>query len=90
MIYSHDSVKWALTCGKASYDYAPVQVGDCCYIGSQTVINKGVVIGPYSIIGAGSFVNRNIPHHSIAAGSPAKIVGRVRCLKNGKVELLYK
>jgi acetyltransferase-like isoleucine patch superfamily enzyme len=33
----------------------PVEIGDCCYIGSQTVITKGVNVGRQSVIGVCSF-----------------------------------
>ena len=72
-IYTHDSVKWAITGGKASYEHAPVRIGDRCYIGPNTVISKGVSIGDESIIGAGSLVLSDIPPKSKAWGCPAKI-----------------
>ena len=72
-IYTHDSVKWAISGGKASYEHAPVRIGDRCYIGPNTVISKGVSIGDESIIGAGSLVLSDIPPKSKAWGCPAKI-----------------
>lgn len=72
-IYTHDSVKWAITGGKASYEHAPVRIGDRCYIGPNSVISKGVSIGDESIIGAGSLVLSDIPPKSKAWGCPAKI-----------------
>jgi len=88
-IYSHDTVMWALSGGKAEYERRPVRVGDCCYIGSQTVITKGVTIGNYIVIGALSLVNKNIPDNSIAMGAPAKIVGEVIIEKEGKIDFHY-
>ena len=44
------------------------------WIGTRCVILKGVTIGEGSIIAAGSIVTRDIPPHSLAAGSPAKVV----------------
>lgn len=76
-IFTHDSVQWAVSGGKAGYDKAPVMIGDCCYIGSQSVIAKGVTIGDHSVIGACSFVNEDIPPYTIAAGAPCKVKGRV-------------
>lgn len=87
-IVTHDSVKWALTKGAAEYEKAAVKIGDCCYIGSNTVILKGVTIGDHSVIGAGSLVNKNIPSYSIAFGIPAKVVGGV-IEKSGKVKFEY-
>ena len=72
-IYSHDSVKWALSRGKEKYNYAKTIVKDNCYIGPNVIIEKGVVIGNGCIIGANSFVNKNIPDNSKAYGNPVLI-----------------
>ena len=72
-IYTHDSVKWAITGGKASYERASVKIGDRCYIGPNSVIAKGITIGNESIIGVGSVVLSDIPPKSKAWGCPAKI-----------------
>ena len=45
-----------------------------CKIGSHSVIMPGVTIGENSIVGAFSFVNRDIPDHVVAAGVPAKVI----------------
>ena len=87
-IYTHDTVKWAVSGGKAKYEYAPVQIGNCCYIGSQTVIAKGVTIGDHSVIGSCSFVNRDIPPYTIAVGSPCRPIGQVE-LDGDDVRLVY-
>jgi acetyltransferase-like isoleucine patch superfamily enzyme len=76
-IYTHDSVAWALSGGAREYDRAPVVIGDCCYIGPQTVIAKGVTIGDHVVVGACSFVNRDVPAFSIVAGAPCRPIGRV-------------
>jgi acetyltransferase-like isoleucine patch superfamily enzyme len=88
-IYTHDSVKWAVSGGKAAYEHAPVHIGSCCYIGSQTVIAKGVTIGPHSIVGACSFVNRDLPPYTIAVGVPCRAIGHVRIGDDGEVTLAY-
>ena len=87
-IYTHNSVHWALSGGKTKYEYAPVSVGNYCYIGSQTVISEGVTIGHHSVIGACSFVNRDIPPYSVAFGSPCLVRGRVKIDRGGSVRLL--
>ena len=88
-VYTHDTVMWALSEGKAEYERSPVRIGDCCYIGSQTVITKGVSIGEHTVIGALSLVNKDIPPDSIARGVPAKVVGKVIRDKKGNIELCY-
>ena len=48
-----------------------------CRIGSHSVIMPDVTIGENSIIGAFSFVNRNIPDNVIAYGVPVKVVKKI-------------
>ncbi|MCI4666999.1 MAG: acyltransferase [Bacteroidia bacterium] len=43
-------------------------------IGSHAVVMPGVTIGENSIIGAFSFVNKDIPDNVIAVGTPVKII----------------
>jgi acetyltransferase-like isoleucine patch superfamily enzyme len=76
-IYTHDTVKWAVTGGRADYERSPVSIGDCCYIGPDAVINRGTTIGDHSIVGAGSFVHDDVPPYTFAAGSPCKAIGKV-------------
>lgn len=74
-IYSHDSVRWAVSGGKEPYSYAPTQIGDECYIGPNVVISKGVTIGRNCIIGANSLVIENVPDGMKAAGTPCRVLG---------------
>ena len=87
-IYTHDTVKWALSGGKAEYERDSVSIGNCSYIGSQTVIAKGVTIGEHCVIGACAFVNRSIPPYSIAVGIPCRVVGSVE-IHDDEVRLIY-
>lgn len=45
-----------------------------CRIGSHSLIMPGVTIGENSIIGAFSFVNKDIPDNVIAFGVPVKVI----------------
>ena len=74
-IYTHDSVQWALTGGKAQYEQAPVSIGSRCYIGPNTIIVKGVSVGDGCVIGANSLVLSDIPPNSKAFGTPCRVVG---------------
>ena len=56
---------------------APIVVGQGCWIGQNVVIMPGVTIGENSIIGAFSFVNKNIPDNVVAYGVPVKVVKNV-------------
>lgn len=55
----------------------------------MSIISCGVSIGHHCIIGANSFVNKDIPDYSIAAGNPAKVIGEVRIKENGDIERFY-
>lgn len=48
-----------------------------CKIGSHSVIMPGVIIGENSIIGAYSFVNKDIPPNVVAYGIPVKIIRKL-------------
>jgi acetyltransferase-like isoleucine patch superfamily enzyme len=43
------------------------------YIGAQSIILPGVIIGECAVVGAGSVVTNDIPDFSIAVGSPARV-----------------
>ena len=51
-------------------------IGGNCKIGSHSAIMPGVTIGENSIIGAFSFVNRDIPDNVVAVGVPAEVIKR--------------
>jgi acetyltransferase-like isoleucine patch superfamily enzyme len=87
-IYTHDTVKWSLTGGKASKEKKAVTIGDHCYVGPFSVITKGIEIGKCSVIGAHSLVNSSIPPYSLAFGIPAKVVAKVR-IKGKKVDYSF-
>ncbi len=88
-IYTHDTVKWTLSGGKHPYEYAPVAIGDCCFIGAQTVVLKGCSIGRHCLLAANSLVREDIPSFSIVAGNPAQVIGRVDVDADGNVTTHY-
>jgi acetyltransferase-like isoleucine patch superfamily enzyme len=49
-----------------------------CKVGAQSVIMPGVIIGENSIIGAFSFVNRNVPANVVAFGIPVKVIKKIK------------
>jgi len=51
---------------------APCHVGPDVWIGVDTVIRRGVSIGAGAVVGANSFVNKDVPPYAIVAGSPAR------------------
>lgn len=87
-IFTHDSVKSVLTGGGQKFDVGDVEIGNNTYIGGMCIITKGVKIGSHCVIGANSFVNKDIPSYSIVYGTPAKVVGKV-IINNSEVEYKY-
>lgn len=86
-IYTHDTVKWAVSGGKVPYEKSPVIIHDCCHIGALSVIARGVEIGPHSVVGAGSLVRRNVPPYTVVSGVPARTIGEVHVDPSGEVHL---
>jgi acetyltransferase-like isoleucine patch superfamily enzyme len=76
-VYTHDTVGWALSGGRYPFRRKPVKIGDCCYIGSQSVILAGVEIGDRCVVAANSMVNENVPAQAIVGGTPARKIGHV-------------
>ena len=76
-IYSHNSVKWSLTGGKANLEKKGVSIGDNCYIGPNSIITMGSKIGKGCIVGSSSLIKSNIPVNSIVFGNPGKVVGKI-------------
>lgn len=53
---------------------SPVIIEDHAFIGTRSIILKGVTIGARSIIAAGSVVTKSIPPDCIAGGNPCKVI----------------
>lgn len=51
-----------------------VIIGKNCFIGMNSLILKGTVLGNNVIVGAGSVVHGTFPDNCVIAGNPAKIV----------------
>ena len=49
-----------------------------CKIGTHSTIMPGVRIGENSIVGAYSFVNKNIPKNQVWVGVPAKFMCKIK------------
>lgn len=52
----------------------PVYIDDNVFIGTRSIICKGVHIGKNSIVAAGSVVVKDIPENEVWGGNPAKFI----------------
>lgn len=55
-------------------NYAPVHIGDHCWLCTGCTIMPGVTIGEGSVVAANATVTKSVPPHSLVAGSPAKVI----------------
>lgn len=51
-----------------------VMIGNDVWIGTDSIVRRGVTIGDGAVIGANSFVNCDVPAYAIVAGNPAKFI----------------
>lgn len=63
--------------GRKNYQHAKINIGQNVWLGSFSIVLKGVTIGDNSVIGAGSVVVGDIPPNVVAAGNPAKVIKQI-------------
>ena len=63
---------------EADWKCIPTRVKAMASIGSNATILAGVTIGEAALVGAGAVVTRDVPPHTIVAGVPAKVRGKVK------------
>lgn len=73
MVLTHDASSFIHT---GRYRFAPVRIGDRCFLGYNSVIMPGVSIGNDVIVGAGAVVTKDVPDGVVVAGVPAKVIRR--------------
>lgn len=56
-------------------------VEDYAAIATMSVILPGVTVGEGALVGAHTLVNRDVPQHVVASGSPAQIICETRKIK---------
>lgn len=59
-------------------DAKPIVIGKKCWIGMNSVLLPGVVLGDKTIVGAGSVVTKSFPEgNCVIAGNPARLIRKV-------------
>ncbi len=52
----------------------PVHLGMGCRIGSHSTVMPGITIGARAVVGAHSFVTKDVPPRCLAYGTPARVI----------------
>jgi len=51
-----------------------LKIGNDVWLGTGSIVNRGVTIGDGALIGANAVVTNDIPPYAIAIGSPARVI----------------
>ncbi len=89
-LYSHDNISRALSGYNQKTTKAKTSIGNCCFIGPNAVITKGVTIGDHCFIGANSVVTFDVPSYTAIGGNPGTKIGKVIIKGDGKVVISKK
>lgn len=54
--------------------YAPINIGNHVWIGSNATILPGVTVGDWAVVAAGAVVTKDVPAYTVVGGIPAKVL----------------
>lgn len=61
----------------------PINIGDNCFIGMNSILLGGISIASNCIVGAGSVVTKSFEQEGLViAGNPARVIGSVEKIRN--------
>jgi UDP-2-acetamido-3-amino-2,3-dideoxy-glucuronate N-acetyltransferase len=76
--------------GSSTWKISETKLMAGCSIGAGAVILPDVIIGEFSLVGAGSVVTENIPPFHLAYGLPARVVSKLCACGKSRVDLTSK
>lgn len=79
-----------VTIGRKFRDKKVPTIGDDVYIGANSIIVGEISIGNNVIIGAGSFVDKDIPDNTTVVGNPMRIIESNRMKKYYELDIKKK
>lgn len=56
----------------------PIKIGKNCFIGCNSIILKGTVLGDGCVVGAGAVVSGKFEDNCVIAGNPARVIKRLK------------
>ncbi|HCQ8731873.1 sugar O-acetyltransferase [Enterococcus faecalis] len=59
---------------KRKNHYAPIELKNNVWIGSNATITSGVTIGEWSVVAAGAVVTKDVPPYTVVGGVPARVL----------------
>lgn len=59
---------------REAYSKGSIIIKDDVWIGTNSIILSGVIIGQGAVVAAGSVVTKNVPPYAIIGGNPAKVI----------------
>ena len=72
--HNHQFKSTAIPIKNQGYTSERIVIGENCWIASNVVILKGVIIGNHSVIGAGNIVYKDVPENSILLSQQVQIL----------------
>lgn len=78
VFHTHDGGVWVFRKKYPGINvFAPINIGNNVFIGSNTVILPGVTIGNNVVIGTSAVVTKDLPDNGVYVGNPAKYLKSV-------------
>lgn len=56
----------------------PIKIGKNCFVGCNSIILKGTVLGDGCVVGAGAVVSGKFGDNCVIAGNPARVIKRLK------------
>lgn len=72
LLFTHGS--WNSQLEGYPVKFAPITIGKKVWLPWRVFVMPGVTIGDGVVVGADSMINKDMPAHSLVAGSPAKVI----------------
>lgn len=72
---SHVGVPVARVHWKTGDEDLGIRIGSDVWIGTQSLVLKGVDVGRGAVVAGGAVVSKSVPDYAIVGGNPAKVIG---------------